>query len=163
MKEVVKLSPPWITYYRELEQLFDGDAEVTVKFDEDRKAIKLYVNNTDKADALTKLLKPYQEFGNVTVSIEVYPSNMEEKTPIELMEIAFKGNKSLSKIKSVTDVFGNKINYVAFQVKVAQFYDDNLGDINGNKSMLYQDIAEDVFKEHDGIFFCTDRVTSIYF
>ena len=160
MKEVVKLSPPWITYYRELEQLFDGDAEVTVKFDEDRKAIKLYVNNTDKADALTKLLKPYQEFGNVIVSIEVYPSNMEEKTPIELMEIAFKGNKSLSKIKSVTDVFGNKINYVAFQAKVAQFYNDNLGDINGNKSMLYQDIAEDVFKEHDGIFFCTDRVTS---
>ena len=162
MKEVVKLSPPWITYYRELEQLFDGDAEVTVKFDEDRKAIKLYVDNTDKADALTKLLKPYQEFGNVIVSIEVYPSNMEEKTPIELMEIAFKGNKSLSKIKSVTDVFGNKINYVAFQAKVAQFYDDNLGDINGNKSMLYQDIAEDVFKEHDGIFFCTDRVSSIY-
>lgn len=162
MKEVVKLSPPWITYYRELEQLFDGDAEVTVKFDEDRKAIKLYVNNTDKADALTKLLKTYQKFGNVIVSIEVYPSNMEEKTPIELMEIAFKGNKSLSKIKSVTDIFGNKINYVAFQAKVAQFYDDNLGDINGNKSMLYQDIAKDVFKEHDGIFFCTDRVTSIY-
>lgn len=162
MKEVVKLSPPWITYYRELEQLFDGDAEVTVKFDEDRKAIKLYVNNTDKADALTKLLKPYQEFGNVIVSIEVYPSNMEDKTPIELMEIAFKGNKSLSKIKSVTDVFGNKINYVAFQAKVAQFYDDNLGDINGNKSMLYQDIAEDVFKEHDGIFFCTDKDLYIF-
>lgn len=160
MKEVVKLSPPWITYYRELEQLFDGDAEVTVKFDEDRKAIKLYVDNTDKADALTKLLKPYQEFGNVTVSIEVYPSNMEEKTQLELFETAFKGNVNLSKIKTVTDIFGDKIHYVAFRPLVAQFFDDDIGDINGNKSMLYKDIADNVFKEHDGIFFCTDKVTS---
>ena len=34
---------------------------------------------------------------------------------------------------------------------------DQLDDINDNKSMLYQDIANDVLDEKDGVFYCTHR------
>lgn len=156
MGETFKLSPPWITYYRELSALFNYDPDVRVEYDESRHAIKLYVDNINKAEALTKLLKPYQEFGSITVSIEVYPANIEDKTPIELMEIAFRGNSACSRIKTVKDAFGNRLNYVAFSNKVAQFFNDDISDLNGNKTMLYKDIAENAFKEHDGVFFCTD-------
>ena len=156
MVEKVRLSPPWVTYAKELQELFRYDPEVVVKFNEEDSTVKLYVDNTDKANALTELLKPCQEFGNVTVRVEVYPANMEYKTPLDLMKTAFKGNSVCSQIKTVEDAFGNKFNYVAFDYKVAQFFNDDMSDLNGNKTMLYKDVAEDVFKEHDGIFFCTD-------
>ena len=157
MGKEIKLSPPWVTYYRELEELFSQDPEVTVKFDEDKLQIKLLVANTDKAYALSMLLNPSKEFGNVTVTIDVIPSNDGEKSSFELMQMAFKGNPVCSQIKAMTDFTGNEINYVAFKSEVAQFYNDDLSDLNGNKSMLYKEIAEDVFREHDGIFLCTDK------
>ena len=157
MGKEIKLSPPWVTYYRELEELFSQDPEVTVKFDEDKLQIKLLVANTDKAYALSMLLNPSKEFGNVTVTINVIPSNDGEKSSSELMQMAFKGNPVCSQIKAVTDFTGNKVDYVAFKSEVAQFFNDDISDLNGNKSMLYKEIAEDVFKEHDGIFFCTDE------
>jgi len=85
MGNTAKLSPPWVTYYRELEELFSKDPEVTVKFDEDKLQIKLLVANTDKAYALSMLLNPSKEFGNVTVTIDVIPSNDGEKSSFELM------------------------------------------------------------------------------
>lgn len=157
MGKEIKLSPPWVTYYRELEELFSKDPEVTVKFDEDKLQIKLLVANTDKAYALSMLLNPSKEFGNVTVTIDVIPSNDGEKSPFELMQMAFKGNPVCSQIKSIADFTGNEVNYVAFKSEVAQFFNDDISDLNGNKSMLYKEIAEDVFKEHEGIFFCTDK------
>jgi hypothetical protein len=42
-----------------------------------------------------------------------------------------------------------------FEKKVVQFFNDQLDDINGNKSTLYQDIAKDVFEKHEGVYFCT--------
>lgn len=163
MGKEIKLSPPWVTYYRELEELFSQDPEVTVKFDEDKLQIKLLVANTDKAYALSMLLNPSKEFGNVTVTIDVIPSNDGEKSSSELMQMAFKGNPVCSQIKAVTDFTGNKVDYVAFKSEVAQFFNDDISDLNGNKSMLYKDIAEDVFKEYEGIFFCTDKKSKYSF
>ena len=163
MGKEIKLSPPWVTYYRELEELFSQDPEVTVKFDEDKPQIKLLVANTDKAYALSMLLNPSKEFGNVTITIDVIPSNDGEKSSFELMQMAFKGNPVCSQIKSMADFTGNEVNYVAFKSEVAQFFNDDISDLNGNKSMLYKDIAEDVFKKHDVIFFCTDKKSGYWF
>lgn len=80
-----------------------------------------------------------------------------------MIRTAFKGNPVCSQIKSMTDFTGNEINYVAFKSEVAQFFNDDISDLNGNKSMLYKDIAEDVFKEHEGIFFCTDKKSKYSF
>lgn len=40
--------------------------------------------------------------------------------------------------------------------KVVQYFNDDLGDAHGVCSTLYQEIAKDVFGEHEGIFFCTN-------
>lgn len=157
MGKEIKLSPPWVTYYRELEELFSQDPEVTVKFDEDDMQIEVLVENTDKAMALETLLYQQKVFGNVTVFINVIPANNINKVPLATMKAAFKDNPICAKIESVTDFTGNTIGYVAFKSEVAQFFNDDISDLNGNKSMLYKEIAEDVFKEHDGIFFCTDK------
>ena len=163
MGNTAKLSPPWVTYYRELNELFSQDPEVTVKFDEDDMRIEVLVENTDKATALETLLNQQKVFGNVTVFIDVIPSNNVNKLPFATMKAAFKGNPICTKMESVTDFAGNTIGYVAFKSEVAQFFNDDISDLNGNKSMLYKDIAEDVFKEHEGIFFCTDKKSGHWF
>mgnify|MGYP006958177364 CR=1 FL=1 len=43
-----------------------------------------------------------------------------------------------------------------FENKVVQFYNDQMDDINGNKSTLFQDIAGDVFGYDHGVFYCTE-------
>lgn len=157
MGKEIKLSPPWVTYYKELNKFFEGDPEVKVIYDdtEDEIVIKILVDNTDKADALSMILKPSVDFGNVHVNIDVCPPNNSGKTMSELMKIALANNPACKEFKSVKDVFGNEINYALFNNEVAQFFNDNIGDPSGLKTMLYSQIAEDIFKEHDGIFFST--------
>ena len=155
MENKTKLSPPWITYYSELTKFFSNDPEVHPMFNKENMTISIFVDNTDKADALTSLLKPCVEFGNVNVAINVIPPNNSQKTRFELMKIALANNPACKEFKSVKDVFGNKINYALFNNEVVQFFADNIGDPNGFKTMLYSEIAEDIFKEHDGVFFST--------
>ena len=45
----LKISPPWITYLNELQALFGEDPEITIKYDNDAKQVKLYVRNAEKA------------------------------------------------------------------------------------------------------------------
>ena len=155
MEKKTKLSPPWITYYSELTKFFGNDPEVHTMFNEENMTISIFVDDTDKADALTSLLKPCVEFGNVNVAINVIPPNNSQKTTLELMKIALANNPVCKEFKMVTDVFGNEINYAIFSREVVQFFNDNIGDPNGLKTMLCSQIAEDIFKEHDGVFFST--------
>lgn len=153
----INLSSPWVNLYREFEALFAGDPEITVIFDENAYEIKLYVDNVEKAEALTQLLLPERVYGNVTAKIEVIPENPGPLSSVELFHKAFKGNRAFQYIASVPDLMSNPISYVVFKNEVVQYYNDDLGDINGNCSTLYQNIAKDVFGDHDGIFFCTDE------
>ena len=50
----------------------------------------------------------------------------------------------------------NPLHYVVFKNRVVQYWSDNLGDINGNTSTLYENIARDVFGETDNVCFNTD-------
>lgn len=88
------------------------------------------------------------------MTIEVIAAN-EEVSLISLYKAAFAGNPIVSYIETV-DGFGNPLNYIVFEKEVVQYFNDNLGDIHGIESTLYQDLAEEVFDEHDSIFFCTD-------
>ena len=154
------LSAPWVIFYREVEALFSEDHEVRVIYDEMENEIKLYVDNATKANALSVLLPGEKVFGNVTLKISVVPANLTGKLnpKISLFEAAFENNKALSYIHTIDDCgfLTNSITYVVFKNKVVQFFMDDLGDINGNCSTLYQTIAKDIFGEQDGIFFCTD-------
>ena len=154
----VKLSAPWDEFYNEVNELFKYDEEVRVVFFEEQKTIKLYVDNPAKAEALQKLLPQKKEWGKVVLLIEVIPSNKEKKTELtrSIWSVAFTGNTAVSFIYTIDGIFSNTLTYVVFVNEVVQYFNDNLGDINGNRSTLYEDIARDVFGYVDATFFCTD-------
>ena len=159
MPENLQLSAPWVNFYRQIDAVFKDDPNVIVEYsagDGDDPVITMYVEGTDKAEAIAKLLPSERTFGAVTVSVKVVPSNAPD-TRASLFRKAFEGNPALSYIATVEGVLSNPVTYVVFRNKVVQYYNDNLGDVNGNCSTLYQNIASELFGGDDGIFFCTDR------
>lgn len=151
------IAPPWITYARKIHKLFEMDPEVRVEYSDDEvcgKELKLYVESHEKAEALDKLLSGVKSFGNVEMVLTVIPANVEE-SPFKVFEKAFKGNPIVSYTETL-NAYGQEFNYVVFQPEVVQYFNDNMGDINGIESTLYQDIAKEVFKDMNGVFFCTD-------
>jgi hypothetical protein len=155
MNNNVKLSSPWMTYFNKYKALFGDDPEINVTFDDAKKTIKLYVNGDDKAEALSKILPSEKVFGNVVIKISVVPSNALNVSKIDVFQKAFEGNPALSYIKSVKNGLYDA-SYVVFSNKVVQFFNDELSDVNGFCSTLYQDIAKDIFEDTNGVFFCTD-------
>lgn len=162
----MKISPPWVTYVNELMALFGEDPEINIKYENELPRVKLYVSNWKKATALGLLLKRGVEFGNIYLYVEVIPPNT-ERVKLEncndyklLFEEGFKGNPAFSFIYQVEGIFSNKIIYVVFKNKVIQFFNDNLNDVYGNISTLYQEIAKDVF-DIKGICYCTDAPKEI--
>ena len=159
MSETIKLSPPWVIFYRELVAMFGEDPDIRIEYDVDENEVKLFVNGTEKADALTQLLPVEKEFGNVVLTITVIPANNTMKK-IDVYRKAFEGNPVYSYAASVEGIMTNSVNYVIFKNQVCQYWADNLGDINGNKSDLYENIARDIFEDKEGIFFSTDLPTN---
>lgn len=155
MKSGFKKSAPWITYFRKLEALFGEDPEIKIEHFNAPALLKMYVDNPAKADAISQLLPEEVTFGGVVAEIQVIPSN-KSLTKAELFTQAFTGNPAFSRMVDVEGVFTNPIHYCVFNKEVVQYWDDNLCDINGNESTLYQDIAEDVFEDTDGVMFCTE-------
>lgn len=157
----LKLSSPWVTLYHEVDALFGSDPDVTVKYDEtaEGKYIKLYVEGQTKADAIAAIIPDKKEFGNVTVNLVVVPSN--EGRQIDKFRCAFEGNPAVSYVRTVQSPYVPPVDFVVFRNKVVQFYNDEICDINGNKTTLYQDIAKDIFDDA-GVFFCTDTEEIVY-
>ena len=160
----LKLSAPWIIFYREIEAMFQGDPEVRVVFDEDNLTVKLYVDDGEKALALDTLLPPAKKFGRTTLKINVIPANdyfVDVKG--NMFEAALEGNTALSFIRTISGIMSNPITYVVFKKAVVQYYTDDLGDYFGIHSTLFQDVAKDVFGDPDGVFFCTDTADNNMF
>jgi hypothetical protein len=161
----LKLSSPWVLFYHEVEAMFKNDRAVHVVFDEDNTKIKIYVNGVNKAAALEWLLPKSKEFGCTNVLIEVIPANKEDgrmhyayrsTTPESLFGEAFAGNPALSYVRGVEGIFTNPIYYVVFRKEVVQYFTDDLGDANGVRSTLYQEIAKEIFVDMEGVQYCTD-------
>ena len=151
----MKLSAPWVNYFHELEALFREDPDVKLTYNNDDKSITLYVNGTAKAEALEELLPEEMDFGQVTLSIIVIPSN-EKRTKASLLKDAFAGNEAFSFMETIQGPMSNPMTFIVFKNKVVQYYTDNMGDIYGQRSTLYQDMAKEIFGESEGVFFCTD-------
>ena len=152
----IKLSPPWVEFYNQVAAMFNEDPDVKVGYDEESKTINMFVDDQNKADALKQLLPAEKKFGNIVVVINVVPAN-KTKEPLDLFAEAFKNNPVFSRAVKVGGIGSNDYNFVEFRAKVCQYWNDNLGDLNGNKSILYQDLAREIF-ECPGILFCTEAV-----
>jgi len=125
--------------------------------------LRIYVEDNLKAAAIAKLLPMKKQFGNVSLYIVVIPANgklimrdVDHTTYKELFDLAFDGNPVYAFSHSVDQIFSNVITYIVFKNRVVQFFNDNLNDIYGNVSTLYQEIASDIFENVQGVCFCTD-------
>lgn len=152
-------SAPWVTYVSELEQMFKYDNEVHVVYAEEEYTVQLFVEEGMKASALRELLPEEKTFGDVKLSIVIVPANgVFIPTPDDdnLFYFALRGNGAFAFTKVISGILSNDIIYVVFKNKVVQYFDDNLGDIYGQRSTLYQEIAKNLFNKIDGVFYCTD-------
>ncbi len=154
MTSKMGLSSPWVTYARKVHALFAEDPDIQCVWDDEDITLKLYVNNALKADALEQLFPETKDFGNVTMEIAIIPAN-DNITKSDLIKTALAGNPIVSYVEHI-DVLNNPIDYIVFEKEVIQYFNDNLGDIHGVESTLYEDLAREIFEEHDGVFFCTD-------
>ena len=154
--EKTGISSPWITYVNQVKCLFADDTDVLVEYNDDKKNLVLKVFDSHRADALTQLLPTEKSFGDVTLHISVVPANKETLSFAELVEKAMDGNPHFSQFIKVPMQDGNSFNYLMFEPEVAQYWNDNLADPNGNVSTVYADLAQDVFGVVPGTFFATD-------
>ena len=153
--EKINLSAPWITYYRELNEFFKEDKDVTVKFNEDENKIILYVEKHEKANALSKIIPEEKKFGNVVLKIEVRYSNNNIESLEEIYAAAFENNPAF-KYAYTFNTDTNPITYVVFEKKVVQFWNDDMSDPHGVTSTLFENIAPEVFKNTPGVTYSTD-------
>lgn len=157
--EKLKMQSPWITHYEKIRELFKNDPSIKVTWDDNTATVNMYIDNPKKAEALAKYMPAKKVFGNVTMNINIIPSNGKCDSYYwtdNPMEIIFDNNPIFHFIKSFSEIFVNPITYVVFAKEVIQFYNDNLGDLYGNTSCLAADLARDVFENDDGFFYCTD-------
>ena len=156
----LKLSPPWITYAHELESLFGEDPAIKVVYDDgDEKEVTLFVEGSEKADALMQILPVVKDFGGVSVKVTVKPANDDTYVPskADLIAKAFDGNPVLSHIVETGPNVMFPATYFVFANKVVQYYNDQMDNPYGIKSTLYEDIAKDVFGDTGvGIYYTTD-------
>lgn len=160
---MVKLSPPWQTFYKEMQAMFGLDPEIWLDahLDGAEKEIYVYVNNPRKGDALERLLPAEKTFGDVSVAITVIPAH--DESSVDLFRTAFAGNPVFKFADNLEELFSNSISYVVFAKEVVQIHNDDIGDRFGLKSTLYQDIAKDIFGTEEandwlyGVHFCTDE------
>ena len=160
-------SAPWVSYAHKLKALFDPDPDIRIDYIEDMNEVKLYIHGQKKYDALDYLLPKKKVFGNVTLYISLIPSNKMAGTSniSEIMKNAFEGNDIFSRVADAKTIFADAT-YVMFHKEVVQYFDDNLADLNGMRSTLYQDIADEVFRDMEndhmrlpalyGVHFCTE-------
>lgn len=156
----LKILSPWQVWYADVKAMFQEDKEIRVVFDNDTLELTLYVENADKADALGQLLPAEKHFGNQTVKVSVVPANV-SKTALKfnranLYERAFAGNPALDNVVVISGIMVNDLTYVIFKKAVVQYFIDDLGDLHGNKTTLYQEIAKNVFEATESVFYNTN-------
>lgn len=161
---IVNLSAQWYTYYQKVKALFAEDPEVSVMYDDKDRKLRLYVDNESKAKALEQLMPSTVDFGNGSINVCVIPGNpvLNESEGYSLLETALRGNDAVNYIKTVS-MYGGVFTYVVFRKEVVQYFNDDLTDIEGKCSTLYEDLAREVLsracrsnREYSGVFFCTD-------
>ena len=151
----IRLSPPWVTYVNELEAMFGQDADITIRYDEAEREVKMFVSDVTKAYALIKLLPREKTFGNVVLKVTVVLPNENDDDILDTFQKAFKGNPVLEYVYDAKTPLG-EYRYVVFANKVVQFFNDQIDDINGYKTTLYQEIAKELFNDDLGVNYCTE-------
>ena len=159
VKKNFKLSPPWTTYWRQLEALFneDPDIEVGQLYDtDDKKEIWIYVSDEKKFRALNNLLPKYHSFGNVKVKNVIKLKGAADHDDFQDLKDLFADNPRVAEIKEAVDFAGVPHIFINFNPEVIQFPNDDTSDYYGLYTGLAEDIAREVFEmDYNGAHFST--------
>ncbi len=157
MSDQFNISSPWVAYVRKIKALFNEDPDIAFDYDNETVSLRLYVDNHIKAYALDKLLPKEKIFGNVTLSIEVVTIDESEMSVATLINNAFTGNPAYVGMEVIDGSLSPAANFAIFSDKVVHYFDDNLGNYYGVDSVLYEDLAREIFEDvdHTGVFFNT--------
>ena len=158
MPESFQLSTPWVTMYRKFEAMFGGDPDIKLEYvagDGEDPIIKMFVDGQDKAEAIQQIVPLSYNFGGVQLKVEVIPDNKKESMEA-VFRTAFEGNPAFSYAVTAEGIFTNPITYVVFKNKVVQYWNDDLSDVNGNETTLFETIAPSLFEPVEGVCYCTD-------
>ncbi len=159
-----RLTPPWYIYQKQVKALFEHDPQIIVGEiyqQENGKdyAFDIEVRSHEKFLALDRMLIRFRLFGNVALTINLFDEeNADGGAPIDICRALFDGNPIVESIEDIVDLAGTHHGFVVFAPKVVQYYADDLRDINGNETTLAQEIAREMFKDMDGVNFCTGQV-----
>lgn len=154
----LKLSPPWISYYRMVKALFGNDPQVDVREltegENGQHNYIMVVNDEKKASAIKTILKDMSEiwlnayiYGPNENSVETLSS-----LDLDVYQTAFNENPIFEKTISVPHMLG-KTDYCVFKKEVIQFWNDDISDYLGNYTTLAKDIAREILNA-DGVQFC---------
>jgi len=149
------LSAPWVIYVKKLEKFFEEDPDVKIEyFANDPHALYIIVSDPFKYFALDKLINPEIDFGSFHLQVFIFPSNKFDNA--DLFKMVFKDSPIVKCIDEIQpEGSSNKFTYISFRNQAVEYWADNLGNPHGNAFTLYQDLANDIFLDHDGVFFTT--------
>lgn len=155
------LRAPWMIFVEEVKALFGEDRDIAIEYDDASKRLTLRVSTMMKADAMSRLMETEYHFGTVSVRVFVVPANTagntlpKDASSADVLSAAFDGNPVVTQVRAVSKGLFRDLCYCVFRKEVVQIPADNIGDINGNESTLFEDIATEVFTKTCGVYFCT--------
>ena len=153
-KKTIDLTAKWIQYVVFLKIMFEREG-TKILYNDEAKKVDIYVEDVAMAYAFSALLPPEKTFGNITLTINVIPANAGPDS-VELFKIIFKDNPLVNDIITIQpEGTNNPFTYILFDESIVEYWNDNLGNPHGLSFALYQDIAEEIFDSHDGVFFTT--------
>lgn len=165
MKEELKLSAPWEIFYSEFILLFKDDPDISsITFDDAPgpiKTIKMYVEDQDKADALSRIIPNRKEMGNITIHIEIVPANLNNASKVDIFKKAFDKNPIIKELKHIEGI-GYSADYAVCEAKIVQYFNDDLSDVDQKRTCLAEDLVKDIIGEIPGIFVCTEKIDEIF-
>ena len=157
MSKKIGLSSPIVVYVKKLQTFFAEDPDICVEYDEnDPDSVNITVGDPEKFYALSSVMESEVEFGNLHLSIYIWPADLSEDDKTEMFKKLFKDSSIVSSIDEIkSEGTSNKFTYISFRNQVVKYWADNLGNPHGNAFTLFETVANDIFENHDGVFFTT--------
>lgn len=164
---MARLQPnlPQNTFYKNLEVLFSKDPKIKVFYDEENQVISLYVDDDDKAAALRYVLPKEQVYKDTIIHIVVVSEEEIDLTKKnismeDIFDDIFDGNSIYVDCAYIKGLYPMKHNpvFVLFKPEIVQYDTDEIEDYAGIHTALYQDIAKEIFKDINGVYFSTIKI-----
>jgi hypothetical protein len=97
--------------------------------------------------------------GNVTLQIRPQSRRVSDgKVTLKDFEVAFSGNKYYKNIKTVAKGLFPEMSYIMMGAEPVQFYNDQLDDYYGNKTMVVRDIMDIICVKLENVYFSTELI-----